>query len=242
MRAYEALHPGAKLYSEGRDATGIVIKDATGRRLHEADFAFAKGVSSDAATATGQLAKRVDEMKRAASPPPPPPAAAAAYSAGDDGSPAADDGGGDPYPTDEGAGDPYGQTDGSGGTSPPDDASDDPTVVLPDGYLAPGDDGGGQSPDMAGIDYNAAFAGMGGLGDWTTDLENFGKQAAVNIGKQALTTIGSKLTKAPPAPPPARSAGLPIVPIAIGAVVLGGLYMFMSHRGAPAPSYSAPAV
>jgi hypothetical protein len=165
-------------------------------------------------------------------PPPPPPDPPPAPSEGDDGGAPPEYSGGDV--------DPYGQDQDPPSPSPDGD-SDDPTVELPDGYLAPGGDDGAPGADMAGLDYHQALAG---LGDWQTDLENFAKTAAENVGKQALTTIGSKLTSAgkpvvPVAPPPSMFAS-PVVKVALGAAALGAVYLLVSRRGS-APAAPAPA-
>jgi hypothetical protein len=139
-------------------------------------------------------------------------------------------GGDGPY-ADE-APDPYGQDSGGEPVSPP---PDDPSVELPDGYMAPGADDGAPGADMAGLDYHQALAG---LGDWQTDLKNFAETAAINVGKQALTTIGGKLAPkpaAPPPPPPSMFAS-PVVKVALGAGALAAVYLLVSRRSSPAPA------
>jgi hypothetical protein len=159
--------------------------------------------------------------------------------------PAPDDAGGPPAPdgdppeySDDGAADPYGQDQGEPAAAP---ADDDPTVALPDGYLSPGADDGAPGADLAGIDYHQALEG---LGDWQTDLENFATTAAENVGKQALTTLGSKLTTAGkpvvPVAPPSMFAS-PVVKVALGAAALGAVYLLVSRRGSSSPAAQAPA-
>jgi hypothetical protein len=108
---------------------------------------------------------------------------------------------------------------------------EDPTEEMPDELFAPREDDG--NADLGGVDYHAALEG---LGDWKSDLSNFGKTAAVNVGKQAITTIANKLTAAgKPIPPPAPT-GIPMAAkVALGgALALGlGYALTRHHHSAP---------
>jgi len=146
-----------------------------------------------------------------------------------------DSGGGD------GGSDPYGNDDA--GTSSPGGYEEDPTADLPDGFLDPrgGDDAGAGGSYMSGVDYHAALSDseeIQGLGDWKSDLANFGKQAAGTVAKQALTTIGNKLTggaKIPPPPAPGMSTG---AKVAIGAAIAlpVGYLLLRGRRSSSVPA------
>jgi hypothetical protein len=79
---------------------------------------------------------------------------------------------------------------------------------------------------------------MAGLGDWKSDLANFGKQVGGSVAKQAAVAIGNKLTAgAKPATPPPAAPGIPMTAkIAIGGVAaLGVGYLVLGrHRSSSA--------
>ena len=149
-------------------------------------------------------------------------------------------GGGDSdpdYPVGGDESDPYGNDEA--GTSSPGGYDEDPTADLPDGFLDPrgGDDAGAGGSYMEGVDYHAALSDseeIMGLGDWKSDLANFGKTAALTVGKQALTQIGTKLTGGAKVPPPVAAGMSMATKIAIGAVIALPIgYLALRGRRSP---------
>lgn len=132
-------------------------------------------------------------------------------------------GGGGGEGGDEDAGGAYDEGNDAGGAY---GGESDPTEEMPDEFFDSRDDDG--SADLGGIDYHAA---LGGLGDWKGELATFGKAAALNVGKAAITTIGNKLTASGKPIPPPVSTGIPMAAkVAAGAVVALGVGYALTRR------------
>ena len=110
-----------------------------------------------------------------------------------------------------------GYDDDGGSDTGADDTDEAAAQYAPD--QGDDDQGDEEIEGLGDVDYVQALADAG-LGDWSTDLKNFGVTAGKTVASQALTTIGQKLggggaTYKPPAPAPMSTA----TKVAIGAAI-----------------------
>lgn len=106
----------------------------------------------------------------------------------------------------------------------------DPTEDLPDDFLDRDEPEEGDMGYLGEIDYHAALAD---LGDWKSDLANFGKTAAKDVARDALTQAGKSLTKGatPPPPPKVEPMGTGVKVAIGGGLALVGLVLVSKMMG-----------